>query len=82
MAGSLATLAIQGHVGKGNTQLIQARDSKRAWYAFIYPFTQAIGGGKMRITTCKLRLIINNNAKGLLKRRIERVENPSNLIWV
>ena len=42
MADSLATLAIQEYVGKGNTNLIPARDSKRVWYAY----TQAIGGEK------------------------------------
>ena len=46
MADSLATLAIQEYVGKGNTNLIPARDSKRVWYAY----TQAIGGEKRRIT--------------------------------
>ena len=42
MVGSLATLAIQGYVGKGNTELIPARDSNRVWYAY----TQAKGRPK------------------------------------
>ena len=46
MADSLATLAMQEYVGKGNTELIPARDSNRVWYAY----TQAKGGKKMRLT--------------------------------
>ena len=44
MAGSLATLAMQEYVGMGNTELIQASDSTRVWYAY----TQEEGGKKMR----------------------------------
>ena len=46
MADSLATLAMQEYVGMGNTELIQASDSTRVWYAY----TQEKGGTKMRIT--------------------------------
>ena len=46
MADSLATLAMQEYVGMGNTELIQAKDSTRVWYAY----TQEKGGKKMRIT--------------------------------
>ena len=56
MADRLATVAIQEYVGKGNTQLIPAKGSKRVWYAY----TQAPGGVKMRITG-KLRLMLNNH---------------------
>jgi len=58
MADSLATLAIQEYVGKGNTNLIPARDSKRVWYAY----TQAIGGEKMRITG-NLRQMLKTHIK-------------------
>ena len=53
MADSLATLAMQEYVGKGNTELIPARDSNRVWYAY----TQVKGGKKMRITG-KLRQML------------------------
>jgi hypothetical protein len=46
MADRLATIAMQEYVGKGNTELILARDSPRVWYAY----TQEKGGKKMRIT--------------------------------
>ena len=46
MADSLATLAMQEYVGMGNTELIQASDSTRVWYAY----TQEKGGKKVRIT--------------------------------
>ena len=55
MADSLATLAMQEYVGKGNTELIPARDSNRVWSAYMY--TQAKGGKKMRITG-KLRQML------------------------
>ena len=45
MADILATLAMQEYVGKGNTELIPARDSNRVWYAY----TQEKGGKKMRV---------------------------------
>ena len=37
---------MQEYVGMGNTELIQANDSTRVWYAY----TQEKGGKKMRIT--------------------------------
>ena len=56
MADSLATLAMQEYVGKGNTELLQPRGSKRVWYAY----TQEKGGGKMRITG-KLRQMLKQH---------------------
>ena len=56
MADSLATLAMQEYVGKGNTELIPARDSNRVWYAY----TQAKGGKKMRLTG-KLRQMLKGH---------------------
>ena len=56
MADSLATLAMQEYVGKGNTELLQPRGSKCVWYAY----TQEKGGGKMRITG-KLRQMLKQH---------------------
>ena len=46
MADSLATLAMEEYIGMGNTEIIQASDSTKVWYAY----TQEKGGKKMRIT--------------------------------
>ena len=56
MADSLATLAMREYVGKGNTELIPARDSNRVWYAY----THAKGGKKMRLTG-KLRQMLKDH---------------------
>ena len=66
MADSLATLAMQEYVGKGNAKLIPTSDSKRVWYAY----TQATGGRKnvMRITG-KLRQMLKYHIQNFLTLR-------------